>query len=534
MSTTNSNSQLNATLSKEQLIPDYQLWWISKYEKQVEANEFNVLSMPIWHEVIRHQIDNHFISVDTDIKECLQQNISAVFGSLSSNAKIDETLVKLPKLFWELVTKNEAYRQLRRKKIGTSKHAESVIQLYAEVANGAFIDSLRILAAIEELVTDKVLDQPKLGGAIESITSKRLLREKRDYTPYTNLVSKDMRNAVDHGGHIVRSSDYSLTFTENHIEKTIYRSFSEVEEDLKHMLCGLSAFIQVILKKMQELNITWLPINSTNNEHDLTAWYRLRLSTPEVLCDLVEVKKLADNRLQFLANFSGFDNEENVKLWYCLWSAIYAFKNVLPVSKPVDRLFIGYDSPRANKTFVAVSGTAVLKYIENSITFDDLLADAIKDGIMAWPTNTDSKPIQQIEYQDITTDDYIITNIDNPNTETDIRFVADVEMSRVTRPNHVKSLVPSIISEMRSLPSGGDMKTLTKHGMIPADIIFLRVFHDLEGEKRISPDNANFIATIQFDVNRKFPIFHDLKPLAFRKMRTETNIEYGWNPSFGN
>ncbi|MFD1440826.1 hypothetical protein [Lacticaseibacillus hegangensis] len=536
MSTTNSSPQSNTLPIQQQLIPDYQLWWISNYEKQIKASRFNIISTPIWHEVIRHQLDSHFAPVDMNIKECLQQNISAVFNSVSADADhdvIDKTFVKLPKLFWELLKENEAYRQLSRQKLNTSEQAESVIKLYADIANGAFVDSLRVLAAIEELVTDKTLDQSRLGGAIESITSKRLIKEDRDYTPYANLVSKDMRNAVDHGGHVVRSNDYSLTFTENHTEKTIYKSFSEVNAELKYMLSGLSAFVQVILNIMRDLNIIWLPINSSNSEQELTAWYRLRLSTPEVLCNLVEIKRLADSRLQFLVNLSGFDNVENAKLCYCLWSAIYAFQNVLPAPPPMDRLFITYESPRANNTFVAVSGTAVSQYISNSITFDELLTDATKDAIMTWPTNTDPTPIQQIDYQDIITNDYIITNIDNPNTETDIRFVADVEMARVTRPNHVKLLVPSIISVMRSLPSGGDMKTLTKHGQMPADIIFLRVFHDLEGKKGVSPDNDNFIATIQFDVNRKFPIYHNLGLLTFRKIRTETDIEYGWNPSFG-
>lgn len=534
MSTVDSNPQSHALTIQEQLIPDYQSWWISNYEKQIKTSRFNVIATPIWHEVIRHQLDCHFTPVDVDIKECLQRNISAVFNSASDSDPdvIDKAFVKLPKLFWELLTENETYHQLRRQKLSASEHAESVIQLYADIANGAFVDSLRVLAAIEQLVTDKILDQSKLGGAIECITSKRLIKEGRDYTPYADLVSKDMRNAVDHGGHVVRSSDYSLTFTEKHMEKTIYKSFSEVEAELKRMLSGLSAFVQVILNIMHDLNITWLPINSNNSEQDLTAWYRLRLSTPEVLCDLVEIKRLSDSRLQFLANFSGFDNAENAKLCFCLWSAIYAFQIVLPVSQPMDRLFISYGSPRANNTFVAVSGTAVSQYISNGITFDELLTDATKDAIMTWPTNTDSTPIQQIEYQDIVTGDYIITNIENPNTENDIRFVADVEMPRVTRPNHVKMLIPSIISVMRSLPSGGDMKTLTKHGLIPADIVFLRVFHDLEGKKGISPDNDNFIATVQFDINRKFPIYHNLGLLAFRKMRTETDVEYGWNPSF--
>lgn len=441
---------------------------------------------PIWQKVMQYQLDTCFRESEPSIKECLLHNLNAIFDLMNDKTDlemIDNALVKLPKMFWKLLDANDNYRRLQKQNLSTSKHAESIIGLYSTVANGTFIDALRILSAFEELITDKKLDQSKLGGAIECITSKRLIETDRDYRPFTDLVTKDMRNASDHGGIIVRSIDYSLTFTDKHIEKTIYKSFSEVESELQRMLSGLSAFLQTILEIIRILNIVWLPVNAENPEQELIAWNRLLLSTPKVLCHLVETRTLADNRLQFLATFSGIDTDSDAKLWFCLWSAIYTLQYIVPPSQKINRLFMIYESPRAISSSIAVSGGAISQYISNKITFEELLEDATQDNVITWPTNTDSTPIQHIQYEDIVTDDYAIKNIENPNTESQIRFVADVELSRVTRPNHVKALVPSIISVMQSLPSGGDMKIQTKHGMMPADIVFLRIFHDEEGKK---------------------------------------------------
>lgn len=76
---------------------------------------------------------------------------------------------------------------------------------------------------------------------------------------------------------------------------------------------------------------------------------------------------------------------------------------------------------------------------------------------------------------------------------------------------------------------------------MPADLLQLTVYQvkarDGRREKHQISSNTNFIATVQYFSDKKYMIPHSgLKDKIWDdlKFRTEGNIEYGWNPNFGN
>lgn len=67
-----------------------------------------------------------------------------------------------------------------------------------------------------------------------------------------------------------------------------------------------------------------------------------------------------------------------------------------------------------------------------------------------------------------------------------------------------------------------------------ADIIYLVVYKKevRRGKDRaLFPNNDNFVAQIQYDIDMRFPIRNGFID-SHLKRRREESIEYNWNPNF--
>lgn len=529
------NKSSTANNESDHLDTSFQLDWIRNHE----IEELDKIESPtVWQAVIEHDLNINFESADERITELLESNMAMLRSMIPGNQIYDDirnALSRFPRMYWLLKDANNSYQGLKSGKLDSRTKAHSMINLYSDIANGAFIESLFILRNMEQYVTDKKLYQTKLRPLTELFTSARLVEAGRDYSEYANLITPDIRNATDHGGIEVRTSDYRITYTDKqHNTATVIKSFWQIESEVNKLLKGLSAFVKTMLDLSFFARITTLKIGEESPEMVKTAWYRLQLSTLLVACELVEVSTITENRTQLSIDLNGIDAMGNEKFVFCLQTALYAADTVVPNSQQLDRVFVTYASARATNTFIAVPMSSIWDYINGNITGEDLFHAVNDDVVLITDTVEDPVPIQDIEYHDIKGPGYLISKIENPNVENAIRFTANVEIPRATRPNHVKTLIPKIIQQLRDLPSGGDSKVLMKHGLVPADVVFLYVYKDASKGGGVSPDNGNFIATVQFDINRRFLINFDGSPLfAFRKMRYEGNIEYGWNPKFG-
>lgn len=519
--------------ANNQLFSSFQVDWILNHEiTNVQLEDFEDLS--VWKSSIKYNLYNNFEHVDSSIASMLVKNIDAILEYNSNNESLKQALYNFPKMYWMLNQANSDYHRIQDSRDSSRKKADKIIKVYSDIANGSFIESLLILQSLEQLCTDRKLIQSKLHALTTELSGKKQIDAGRDYTKYTNLISPDIRNASDHGGIEIRSNYYSITYTDKHKLVTVNKSFIDVENKVSLLLSGLSAFTQAMLYLISKSQVTGFEMDGDFPELVKSAWYRLQLSTLKVSCEMVEILPITNDRIQLSIELDGINASGKDKLVFCLQSAIYAMAVIIPKSKKFDRVFVKYSSSRAMDSFVAVGSDKIWDFLNGKISSEDLWGAAIGDGIMTFDTVEDPVPIQDIDYHDINTPDYKISNIKNPNLEDVIRFTADVEFTRASRPNHIKNIIDKIITQLRNLPSGGDEKMLTKHGLAPADVVFIRAFRSLDGSKVISMDNDNFIATIQYDINREFKIDFDNSSLfAFRKIRYEGDIEYGWNPSFG-
>jgi len=199
---------------------------------------------------------------------------------------------------------------------------------------------------------------------------------------------------------------------------------------------------------------------------------------------------------------------------------------------------VSFHSPKVANSFFT---------IDCSVVSD--LTNGIIDMGKAWQQVLDSKSVMMVPindedrnefedyfryYPDIETDEYYLTEIEDISLEDKKRFKAVAYLKRATRPRHVREAVEEIVSRIKALENHGFSSQKVKNGKMEADIIYLVLYKKevRRGKDRtLYPNNDNFVAQIQYDIDMKFPIRNEFVDPHLKRRREET-IEYNWNPNF--
>ena len=176
--------------------------------------------------------------------------------------------------------------------------------------------------------------------------------------------------------------------------------------------------------------------------------------------------------------------------------------------------------------------------INGAIDYGEAWRQIIESGnVMMFPINDEIR--NEFEdafryYPDIEAEDYIVSEIEDISLADQKRFKAVVYLKRAKRPKHVKQAVGEILTKLRNLENYGFTSNKVKHGDMAADIVYLSLYkRELRRgkDRALAPNNDNFIAQVQYDVDMKFPIRNGFID-PYLKMRRERDIEYNWNPNF--
>ena len=88
--------------------------------------------------------------------------------------------------------------------------------------------------------------------------------------------------------------------------------------------------------------------------------------------------------------------------------------------------------------------------------------------------------------------------------------------------------------EVKTIKNFGFSNNKVKHGEMETDIVYMTIYKEevRRGNKRsLFPENDNFICYVQYDINKKFQIKHDLIDKYLIPERIGY-LQYRWNPNF--
>ncbi|MEB7921283.1 hypothetical protein NGH88_09315 [Enterococcus faecalis] len=410
------------------------------------------------------------------------------------------------------------------------------VNIYNDLLNIAFSNSLKLFIQFQSVVEDRNLFQKNLAPQIDCLAS-----EKRGFSPITDLADSNIRNAISHGGVKINGSKMVFSYRKGakflEKESTVY----DFKDSLLQLYDGISAIVLSWISYFCEDNITYSEIYRNELVHEDTKIFfeKLSVSTLCTVCDKInqiEIVNESSKRQHVNIEYAGIDLDIDSRavLGLCTAERIFQLREL----SIEDSIMVSFRSPRVANSFFTVNCSIIYDLANGNIDLQEAWKRVMgTKNILMFPINDESRNKFEDSfryYPDIETEDYRITEIEDISLEDKKRFKAVVYLKRAKRRNHVKLAVKEIVKQVKILENYGFTSNRVKHGNMEADILYLVLYRKelRRGKDRaLFPTNNNFIAQVQYDVDMNFPIRNVITDSKLKR-RCEKEIEYNWNPNF--
>ena len=173
-------------------------------------------------------------------------------------------------------------------------------------------------------------------------------------------------------------------------------------------------------------------------------------------------------------------------------------------------------------------------------SLDDLYNSALNSQNVFFGDVSDEK-INEFEtkfyrYPSIKEEDWHINNICCISLENKKRLKACLFINSIKKKNEIKDIIKNAIEILKGQYNPPSLSLKIKHGDMEADMIFMTVFiEDMRKNKELLLSNDNFIASVQYAVNREDylkegGVFESLWN-SYSKEYEGKNL-YAWNPNY--
>lgn len=532
---------------------DYINWWEKNYEKDLEelkANFINLFSetdfLPsIYHPILykylkntemKHWNKDIFVFSKNKIRE-----IEKIIGTESMTLTLLSNIHSLIYTYQNLLDLEERIIVMDRFKGSEELKAKFFgINIYNDLLNLGFSNILKVFIEFQSLIEGKNLYQSTLRPQIDCLAS-----QKRGYGKITELADSNIRNAISHGGVKTVGSNIIFSYSEGtgerkkHYQKelTVY----EFKDSMFQLYDGISAILLAWIEYLCEKNISYKEIydNKIVNEDTSIFYEKLSLSTLLITCDRVfqlEINNEGVKRQQVNVEFSSIDMDINSRIFFGLHTAERIF-NLRKLSHE-DSITVSFRTPKTIKSFFIVNCSVISDLSDGIIDIQEAIRIILEGkSILMFPINDEDRNKFEDDfryYPDIETEEFYIKEIEDISIEKQKGFKAIVYLKKAKRKSHVQEAVNSVIKKIESLENYGFSSHSVKYGKMDSDIIYL-VLYKQEVRRRqdrtLLPNNDNFIAQVQYDINKKFPIQNKLLDKYLKKRRIGFT-EYNWNPNF--
>ena len=523
-------------INKEEGLDDVKSTFLKLFSK---ADSLPQIYYPILYKYLRNAQLKHWDDAIFHFSKSKIEQVEHRIGKEAMSSTLISNFQLLAYAYESILDLEERIMMMNRFKGSEELKAKVFsMNIYNDLLNTAFSDTLKLFIQFQSEIEKNDLFQKSLTSQITCLASP-----KRGYSTITDLADSNIRNALSHGGVKINATKMIFSYRKGghylQQESTVY----EFKDSLLQLYDGVTAIILSWINYLCEENIVYDEVCQNNFIHEDKSLFfeKLSLSTLHTACDKVyqiDVNNNTGKRQHVNVEFIGIDLDidSRVFLGLCTAERIFQSKNL----SLKDTIMVSFKSPRVVNSFFTVNCSIISDLTNKVIDFGEAWQRVIKDkNALMSPINDETR--NEFEdsfryYPNIETEDYCITEIEDISLEDKKRFKVVVYLKRAKRPNHVKTAVEEIIKKLKTLENYGFASNRVKHGDMDTDIIYMVLYRKelRRGKDRgLFPNNDNFIAQIQYDVDMKFPIRNRFVD-SHLKLRREKEIEYNWNPNFEN
>lgn len=465
--------------------------------------------------------------------------LNEMIGSNLSSEYLKMSELALFQFFNTLVSANDSILFLDKFN-GDKALKTSVLTLpkLAQVINGPLTNVFKYFMYIEQINAENnqtgknPIEQNNLGPMIGSLTKYGFWG--------ANLVDKDIRNAMSHGGYeLVGDDRVRFTFTSDHKYQTKVVSASKIKDNLCDLLDDLNGMLVGILRFLIEKSVS---VNELANE--TLAWQefynKIKLSTLAFSCDYVGETDV-DGLIQMDFTLNSTISEDTILTW-----CMNATKLARVMYPKAERYMFKIAKPDAVNSWGQITGECIDKLINGQLAIQTLGSKMISgEGqlLFVWyPSNPDNDgsvtllfdPYSTIVLSDGSKLDYI----NDCSIEGAKRFNCRLFIDSPSPKKLVKKIAYEGIEKIKGLPNFSKVREISKNGLMDANVVQIDVYlkdkvsrHENAFVK--SSNNENYVTSVLYTEDgysdKTLSIYKTLEWQDLRKQDTHDGYFWLWN-----
>ena len=522
---------------------DYLKVWIDTNEKtenkivdnflsdfDIESNE-NYLYKNIIYKFCKNEQLKYW---NKEIYYFIDNKIKKLENKLGKNKLLNvivDNLDLLIKSYEKLLTIEE--RIILMEKFNGSEELKANIfslNIYNDLLNSSYSSLLKLFIEIEGVVEEKNLFQKNLTSQIDVLTA-------REYEELTKLSDSDIRNSISHGDTYLNNNKITFRYKigRGYLEKN--KLTYDFVIDLKEVFDATAAtclrlFIYLIENMVTEEVILQNPNISEEGKNFIK---NLSYSTILMECNYSYSFNPFGNKekIQFNIDYTHPNLDIDSRCEFGLHVVNYVVKN--ENLKFTDDLYVGFKSAKSVNSFLSLSVKQLSEIFSYSEQRENALAELYRSSSM-WEVNEEIRNETDDlfrNYGNIENERYKVSEITDISLDDKKRFSCTMYVGKVNK-FQLKEIVYEAIMEVKTIKNYGFSNNKVKHGEMETDIVYMTIYKEevRRGNKRsLFPENDNFICYVQYDINKKFQIKHDLIDKYLTPERIGY-LQYRWNPNF--
>lgn len=230
------------------------------------------------------------------------------------------------------------------------------------------------------------------------------------------------------------------------------------------------------------------------------------MSTTLVECTKFEITKTNGLYNQLTIEFQGIDSSIEQRTYFLAAMAVCGYEII--ENNDIKSVFLVYSNPHSINSFGSVDSSVIESYLNNEATFTDVYCAFQKEATIFELNDENTSISTTIIFNDIITNDYIVSDISDISVAKAKRFKANVFLPEPNTKENIFSKSLEIIEKIRKLPNLPNPKTKIKNGKVPADIVYFNIYLQMNNTERIiKSTNENFVANVLFFSKNRYKIF---------------------------
>jgi len=432
---------------------------------------------------------------EKDVFQQTYSRLSDVIGSASQQITVDEKAMEL------YIIGYKAYQEITQTLNDlpkSNKTPEMLNRIYVSVTEGCLTNLFKvILHILSQFSAKDYTAQKNLQPICEVLQSN-------GFSSLANDINISIRNAINHGGVLVRELgreiDYTYTAKVNGTNTSVVETISiyALDELVKNVYDTASGILLGITRCFSE-NMNCITIDRGKKTVTSFALLSMGLSIPDIRCkEINDVQSSKQINLDF--------HVENTDRLFLMQTAVELAIITYSYYDDYEQYMIFFSNERLQSSWIRFKNAEINDMIERVREPADVYIDVIKrKDCIIWNASTEEIDMQEVKYfkfPNYSNTDFKINTVEDASVDDRKRLKCHMFVGDITDKRKILEMINAAVDWIKMLKNPPSPTIPHKYGTMEADSVYMNVYRkDSRGDKALWLSNKNLVCLVDYNID---------------------------------